>query len=67
MFASPGQPGLLPSSPCIDGFPALIIGLPQGRNKEGTVSESVSERVSEWSYDRNTSQAVNLEYPILGR
>ena len=34
VFVSPVQPALLPDSPRTDGFRVLIIGLPQGINKE---------------------------------
>ena len=34
VFVSLVQPALLPGSPRIDGFHVLIIGLPQGRDKE---------------------------------
>ena len=34
MFVSPVQPALLPGSPRTYGFHVLIIGLPQGRDKE---------------------------------
>ena len=34
MFISPVQSALLQGSPCIDGFHVLIIGFPQGRDKE---------------------------------
>ena len=34
MFANPVQPALLPGGSRIDGFHVLIIGLPQGRDKE---------------------------------
>ena len=34
VFVSPVQPALLPGSSRLDGFHVLIIGLPQGRDKE---------------------------------
>ena len=34
MLVSPVEPALLPSSPRVEGFHVLIIGLPQGRDKE---------------------------------
>ena len=34
VFVSPVQPALLPGSPRTDGFHILIIGLPQGKDKE---------------------------------
>ena len=34
LSVSPVQPALLPGSPRTDGFHILIIGLPQGRDKE---------------------------------
>ena len=34
VFVSPVQPALLPGNPRADGFDVLIIGLPQGRDKE---------------------------------
>ena len=34
VFVSPVQPVLLPGSPRTDGFHVLIIGVPQGRDKE---------------------------------
>ena len=66
-LVSPVQRALLPGSSRIDGFYVLIIGLPQGREKEERLRLSISESVSEWSYEQNTSQAYNPEYPILDR
>ena len=53
MFVSPVQPALLPGSPRTNGFHVLIIGLPQGRDKEERRDEQIHQlgnRLSDTPY-----------------